>query len=158
MKFYTGVGSRNTPSDILAVMTTVANKLSRCGYVLRSGGATGADTAFARGSLQSEIYRPEHATPESLKLAASVHPAWNRCSEYAKKLHARNCFQVLGRNLDTPSDFLLCWTPDGCTGKHNRSISTGGTATAIVLAEQRKIRVYNLKNPEHLKICLNWIK
>jgi len=48
------------------------------------------------------------------------------CSDYAKKLHGRNVKQVLGDDLKTPSDFLLCWTKEGK--------DVGGTRTAIVLA------------------------
>ena len=47
---YTGIGSRETPHHILTLMTEIANILDNIGYTLRSGGADGADTAFALGS------------------------------------------------------------------------------------------------------------
>ena len=47
---------------------------------------------------------------QALVLAGQVHPAWHRCDDYAKRLHARNCMQILGRNLDEPADFVVCWT------------------------------------------------
>lgn len=139
-RFYTGVGSRSTPDYILKVMGNLAKKLATEGWTLRSGGAVGADTAFERGAISvcghKEIYRPEDADKRALEMASTIHPAWNRCSDYVKKLHARNCFQVLGRDLNTPSSFLVCWTKGG--------EDIGGTRTAIVLARRNNIEVLNL--------------
>lgn len=47
--FYTGVGSRETPDNILGVMEDAACRLAGLGYVLRSGKAGGADAAFQLG-------------------------------------------------------------------------------------------------------------
>lgn len=60
---------------------------------------------------------------------------WANLGEY-ECFHARNCHQVLGANLDSPVDFVLCWTPGGAT--------TGGTATAIKLARKHNIPVINM--------------
>ena len=49
MKYYTGIGSRTTPEHILKLMTKIGKYLALNGYVLRSGGANGADTAFEIG-------------------------------------------------------------------------------------------------------------
>lgn len=63
MKIYTGIGSRNTPPDILDIMFRLAGKLASEGYVLRSGGAQGADDAFEQGAADStEIYYAYDAT------------------------------------------------------------------------------------------------
>lgn len=37
MKYYTGIGSRETPASVLALMTNIAMSLSDLGYTLRSG-------------------------------------------------------------------------------------------------------------------------
>lgn len=61
MRYYTGIGSRGTPSEILEIMTDIARFLAETGYTLRSGGASGADTAFESGVLhidKKEIYLP----------------------------------------------------------------------------------------------------
>lgn len=151
-KIITGVGSRTSPKDALEKIGQIARHFAQQGYTLRSGGANGADLAFENAyrsegrSDQMEIYLPWEGfngssselygvCPEALKLASTIHPAWNACSDAAKRLHARNCYQVLGRSLDRPSDLLVCWTPPG---------STGGTRTAIVLAERHGVPVYNL--------------
>jgi len=51
MKFYSGIGSRTTPLEVQALCTRIAAQLEKAGYVLRSGGAEGADKAFAAGVL-----------------------------------------------------------------------------------------------------------
>ena len=48
-RFYTGIGARRTPPEVLALMTRAAFALLKRGYVLRSGHAIGADSAFERG-------------------------------------------------------------------------------------------------------------
>lgn len=57
-QYYTGIGSRKTPPDILFLMTAAAGQLSRQGWVARSGGAKGADQAFGQGDLNCEIFLP----------------------------------------------------------------------------------------------------
>jgi hypothetical protein len=86
-----------------------------------------------------------------MQIAGELHPAWNRCSLYAKRLHGRNSFQVLGKSLDRPSDMLICWTPDGCESHAGRSIKTGGTGTAISIANKYGTPIYNLKNKKSLE-------
>lgn len=139
MKSYAGIGSRETPTHILELMTRTATKLTQLGYLLRSGGAVGADSAFELGvdSIDhKEIFKANDATVEAHILAEQYHPRWDLCSEYARKLHARNCMIILGRNLDQPVNFVLCWTKDG----H----ATGGTGQAIRLASAYDIPIFNL--------------
>jgi hypothetical protein len=153
-KFYTGVGSRKTPVAILKIMGQLATKLNSDGWVLRSGGADGADTAFEKGNsivgIISVIYRARDATPAAMAIAAKFHPAWDRCSDFARRLHGRNAFQVLGDNLNSPSRFLVCWTPDGAASHKERSIQTGGTGTAISIADHYGVEIFNLARPDHL--------
>ena len=44
---HAGIGARATPGPVLADMKTMAGWLARTGWHLASGGAAGADTAFA---------------------------------------------------------------------------------------------------------------
>jgi hypothetical protein len=148
--YYSGIGSRSTPSDVLAEMRSISEFLAKRNYILRSGGADGADTAFESGLPSGafrEIYLPwqgfnDHPSPlcnvckHALAEAQAVHPNWKRLSAGGRKLHARNAYQVLGRDLKTPSKFIVCWTPNG--------EAIGGTRTAIVIAMRHGIRVCNL--------------
>lgn len=148
-KYYAGIGSRRTPTDTLAKMTLIAAQLEEQGYILRSGGAGGADTAFESGvqSLENkEIYLPwpmfnnhpsaRHGVSlDAYTMAESFHPNWPACSHAAKKFHGRNCYQVLGVTLDKPVDFIMCWTPDGKVA--------GGTGQALRIALSNDIPIIN---------------
>lgn len=166
---YTGVGSRETPPDVMAIMRALAAALARAGWTLRSGGAPGADTAFEDGAKDvkglMEIYLGWKgfngndsplfiSKPEAMEIAKTAHPAWGVLSDAARKLHSRNVFQVLGFSLDKPAKMTICWTPDGCESEKTRRRTSGGTATAIVLAERYKVPVFNLKN-EASRVRLN---
>ncbi len=152
--YYTGIGSRRTPETILNTITHIAKLLHREGLILRSGGADGADSAFEKGAGESkEIFYAEDATPPAIRIARDHHPAWCNCSDYVKKLHGRNVMQVLGRDLKTPSAFIICWTPDGCTGP-DRSRQTGGTGTAIEIAWKHKIPIFNMRDGINIPLII----
>ena len=73
---------------------------------------------------------------ETERIASEVHPAWDRCNEWARGMHSRNCHQILGYDLQSPVDAVVCWTPDGKI--------QGGTATAIRISMKYDIPVFNL--------------
>ena len=162
MDAYTGIGSRSTPAEILNAMTNIATALEASGLVLRSGGAEGADAAFEAGvsdPTMKEIYLPwpnfnrnpsmfTAPSAAAFELASKTHPAWDRCTPGARKLHARNMHQVLGQDLKTPSLFLVCWTPGGEL--------KGGTAQAIRLALAHNIHIFNIANPQELVLLHAW--
>ncbi len=159
--FYAGIGSRRAPRDVCLTMEKAARRLEERGYTMRSGGADGADAAFENGCSKKQIFLPwpgfngrqsdfYGVTGESLKLASAVHPAFDRLSEPVQKLMARNGFQVLGQDLRTPADFVLCWTPDGAETEAERSHKTGGTGQAIALASRWQIPVFNMARPDAL--------
>ena len=151
---YAGIGARATPPSTLRDMTTMAGWLAKTGWRLTSGGAHGADSAFAAGASagQRTLYLPwpgyngrrgpDCVVPSRSELAACtdlaarLHPAWRRCSPAVRKLHARNAAVVLGPRLDRPVHAVVCWTPDGAV--------TGGTGMALRIATERGIPVLNL--------------
>ena len=154
---YAGIGSRTTPDDQRCRMADIAAGLAKQGWTLRSGGAPGADTAFEWGCDQvqgtKEIYLAERMMSRNTCLASSVpysseqqaaaldlasrlHPAWHKCSDYARALHARNGYQILGIDLNEPVEMVICWTPEGKV--------TGGTGQAMRLAQILKIPILNL--------------
>lgn len=163
-RVYSGIGSRRTPPDVLALMRDIGHALALAGFTLRSGAAQGADSAFEAGALRGrgacEIYLPWrrfNAHPsqtcvtghQARLLAATLHPKWDTLGGGARSMHARNCYQILGFNLDRPCDAVICWTPGG--------EAVGGTATAIVLAERYGIPVFNLQRAEARRRLLAWM-
>ena len=159
MRYYAGVGSRQTPEGVTELMTRIATRLESFGYTLRSGGTHGADEAFAQGCTSKEVYVPWdgynglpllYPIPEAAYVIAKQwHPAWNHLSGAVKKLMARNVQQILGPKLDDPSDFVICWTPDSCISHAKRGPRTGGTGQAISIACAHQIPVYNLARNDH---------
>ena len=168
---YTGIGSRSTPLHIQYFMTVFAFCMRG---TLRSGGADGADLAFEIGAANKEIYLPSKNFnnnssdlivtefdnfKEIEEVAKAIHPAWGACTTFARLLHTRNVCQVLGKNLDTPSDVVICWTPDGANNRHYPvSRQTGGTGTAISLAEKFDIPVLNLYNQNDVQQAYELVK
>lgn len=146
---YTGIGSRSTPPLIRKRMTAIAEEKRRLGFILRSGAAMGADEAFEEGAgEEKEIWLPwlgfrSHSSllvpsPSAFRLVLKYHPN-PQALMYSKtnwQLHARNCHQVLGADLKTPSSELVCWTPKG--------EFVGGTATALRIAHDWGIPIINL--------------
>jgi len=152
---YAGIGSRSTPRPILFLIEKIAATLAGGGLILRSGAAPGADTAFETGCDHAhgkkEIFLPWQgfnlhpsplfSPPEKAEILASLcHPNWRACSARSQKLHARNCQQVYGENLESPVDFVLFWAPE------ENGVIKGGTATAVFLAREMKIPSFNLQD------------
>ena len=71
--------------------------------------------------------------------------------ESTTKLVQRNVLQVLGKDLQTPSEFVICWTPDGAESLKDISKDTGGSRVAIGVADLFDIPVYNIKNNDTLE-------
>ena len=155
LRFYSGIGARRAPPEVLSLMTRAAFALLKRGYVLRSGHAIGADSAFERGAgAAAQIFLPapgwrgsastfhsgtlgEGVWGKAREIAAAHHPAFGTLSRFVQDLHTRNVFQVLGPALDSPSEFVLCWTADG--------EASGGTGQALRIAATYGVPVYNLQ-------------
>ena len=90
------------------------------------------------------IIRNPNLIKKSEELAASVHPNWKACNAFARKMHSRNCHQILGYNLDNPVDAVITWTPNGNI--------QGGTATSLKLTLINQIPVFNLGLPNKQEV------
>ncbi|MNU58017.1 hypothetical protein D3C71_471450 [compost metagenome] len=156
--WFAGVGSRETPDEILALMRQVSQALYAAGYGLSSGDAEGADTAFYEGALASRqfqtngarIYlawdgvRGRAADPKNFfydatkfptwetarSMASEVHPAWEKCGRGGIAMHTRNVFQILGHMLNDPVKAIIYWAkPVGKT-----ETVKGGTNMALQMS------------------------
>lgn len=164
-KYYAGIGSRETPIEILNLFTKLGKYLAKKNYILRSGHAEGADSAFEYGcdmeSGQKEIYLPWSgfggstsnlvvSDPKAFEIAEKYHPYWHNLKQGAMKLQARNSHQVLGWDLKTPSDFIICWTKGGK--------GSGGTGQALRIAKAYDIPVFDAGKYESVEVAREELK
>jgi len=170
---YAGIGSRETPPQALALMEALAVRLSRLGWVVRTGMSPGADQAFYRGALAGgglvELYLPwpgfeararfvvegpevfELAQPSgaAYEMAARFHPRWSGVAAgRARHLLARDVHQVLGADLATPARLVVCWTADGSLD--GVETLADGTGQALRVADRYGVRVLNLGRADHI--------
>jgi len=141
---YTGVGSRQTPQPVCELMFRVAAFLAARNITLRSGGARGADLAFENGCKSANgpreiFYARDEISTEQWEIARRHHPIFGRLNEYFQRLHARNVCQVLGRDLKSNSDFLICYT--------NRGSGQGGTGQALRIATTYNVPIFDIGTP-----------
>jgi hypothetical protein len=173
---YAGIGSRGAPAATLELIESIAARLARGGWVLRTGLSPGADQAFYRGALagggEIELYLPwpgfcaearrqgegfrvrelPRPSPAAYALAARFHRAWDgrawtQLGEGERALLARDVYQVLGAQLDAPAACVVCWTPDG--GLDGSDPRGEGTGQALRIAHHYGVPVYNIARPQH---------
>ena len=157
MKPYAGIGARELNPDLQHEFFNIGCELARFGYTLRSGGASGADSAFERGCDSAlgkkEIFLPwkkfsgnisQYILPNPIPtdvatIAKEIYPHWDYVTEPVRRLHARNVYQILGWDLNSPSHFVVCYTER----PYDDPKAVGGTLFGIKLAEKHEIPVYN---------------
>lgn len=175
-KYYTLIGSRETPPEIQELMVATARKLAKQGWVGRSGGADAADKCLEIGCKDlphlMEVFLPWNGfnkcyanregyidTPKlpsyttAQRLAEELHPNWTACSRGAKALHTRNCMQILGKDMKSPSRFVLCW---GIPTDDKGNVK-GGTGQACRLAIKKDVEILNLYHEDVQKRLRKWL-
>lgn len=157
---YAGIGARVLPQGMADLLTSVAANLEEVGWHLATGGAEGADKAFMDGvtsrnnltvyipwdrfngytSADEPVISIKHVAPSllatSMSIAEQYHPNWSAVTHGSQFLMARNSFQVLGPDLETPVKCVICWTKDGQV--------IGGTGQALRIAIDHNIPIINL--------------
>ena len=159
-KRFAGIGARRIPRAQAKVMRNACMIYACAGHAAHHGGANGADKACDNGYRiiapnNLEVFIPYDGynafyikQPEvtlgtsdaAYKIAKDHHPAWDRVSSIGKQLHSRNSHIILGHDLQSPVDFILCWTPDAKI--------VGGTGQALRIAKNYNIKVFNLADKE----------
>lgn len=183
---YCGIGSRETPDDVQRLMEDVGEFQCNRGVVLTSGGAPGADDAFHRGAKRSpkycsksvEIYLPwngfkregmetlYHAPDKGIynaslfdnwelaeEISLKARGSWNGLGQGGIKLQVRNAYQPLRRDLNSPVKGVIFWAIPA--GKRRWK---GGTNTALQIALEHAIPMYNLYVEEERKHIESFIR
>jgi hypothetical protein len=187
MKWYTGVGSRETPSDILVMMESVGYALASQGWTLRSGGAKGADKAFEDGMFRyAGLDGPYNWTP------AEIYLPWSGYEDHYRYTHGG--LNILPSDIHFETESIAegmamavhpAWEAckQGAKKMHTRNVfqvlgktldtpskmliawtkldkagnPKGGTATAINLAKENGVETFNLNKPEDFERIKKWI-
>lgn len=154
--FYAGIGQRKVPKSVQSHMTSLAKRLNKMNFTLRSGDAEGSDQAFQSGAgRNASIFKAssENTLSESAvgnvtffdkmsdaeqKAAydsiARLHPSGGSISDnHSRNLLARDYFQVIGTGGLVDSAFIACYADQ----------NEGGTWQAIRIARERGIPVFN---------------
>ena len=144
-KFYTGIGSTETPKEALDLMFQIAIKLAKQGVVLRSGGGGGGDMAFELGCNSAkgmkELYWPYQANEQSIEIVLPYINSRAITNKYDKSVIGCTPLKLLGMSLDSPSTCLLCY---------NNNI-------AMRVAKEYSIPVYNLSDKEVFNKWVKWV-
>jgi ABC-type dipeptide/oligopeptide/nickel transport system ATPase component len=164
---YAGIGSRETPQEVLELMTKAAEYLDGLGYTLQTGftfknketgeDEEGADKAFSQGSQNKILFGPsairktvkgvaslesydDNVTKVSNNIVKEIHPAPDRLKPGAVKLMARNTNQIFGKNLDSTVDFVLFYAQE----TNDPLRPKGGTGQAVEMARRKGIPTINM--------------
>lgn len=175
----TGIGSRKAPEAHLKLFYQLGYRWCMDGFTWRSGGAKGSDEAFWFGYIKArnqgglgrcEVYLPGERMRHfeengrlgvynaasfgnwriAEQLALSARGGSGGLNDWGIRLHTRNAYQVLGRDLATPSNAVVCSAPL----TNNPLVVKGGTNTAVTLAHLHNVPVWNMENPldlEHIE-------
>lgn len=188
MKYYTGIGSRETPREILDLMEDIAFKLAHLGYILRSGCAGGADTAFQNGAMQY-VWETTPAISD-LPTLGQLYIPWDRFTKVDSDY--KDWYKVLDRMSKKSEAYQLAsethpaWDKCsvGAKALHARNTfqvlgSTldnpssflicyakvdkhgnikGGTATDWNLAKAHGVPCFNLYNEDDKQRLINWLE
>lgn len=154
--YYAGIGARKTPEHILEYMKLQGKLLAQKGYILRSGGAKGADSAFEMGcdsvSGKKQIwssYNKHEWKAHGWVVPIVEQACWERSfllmNPSTQTLIGRNTYQLYGDpenfNDSIKSSFVLYWSEP-----KNGENCSGGTRYAIRMAIAAGIPCFNLYN------------
>ncbi|MCK9429366.1 MAG: hypothetical protein M0R17_05140 [Candidatus Omnitrophica bacterium] len=169
-------------------MTEIGMYFGRNNITLRSGGASGADMAFELGCatikgpkqiffpwrkfngrdsyecnnmcLSDKLLNIKSATAYAIKVWSlrNMPVSWNSLKDTTKLMMIRNSFQIMGPLMNSPTDLVICYTPDGQ--------ASGGTGQAIAMADfitkSKKtdiiIPIINLQQEKHLSVIKEVLK
>lgn len=157
MKFYAGIGSRRLSNREKELCFDIGVYLAEKGWALQTGAAFGADQAFAEGALtgggsvllclpwlEYELDWVNKAIARGAKTvtlnnthkealdSVKTHPAYDKLSQGAKRLHARNYLIVQNTKM------VLAY-PKRTLGGH-----AGGTGQGIRIASAMGIKLFDL--------------
>lgn len=145
---YAGIGSRETPPEILKLMTRLAGAMEQQGWLLRSGGARGADAAFEAGVtnpahraifLPDDYFNGRRAGPGGYYNAQAL-PGWTGALDTVVQHHPSQTYQQAAREMITTGEIPLQTVTDlqqrfgPQTDRYNRPLTPQQQAEKLAFA------------------------
>ena len=170
MNYFTVIGSRGIRATDIADFIKAAQSIHNTGKALfRSGHAMGCDylaeIALALNGAsfdeKHEIYLPHEGFnrgdpnlnpwhidasqlpnyEEATTMTREAVPFFPKLTDFARRAYIRNTYQVLGQDLRSPSQAVVCWAE--WRDEQHRWVK-GGTASAVNMARLHNVPVINL--------------
>lgn len=166
------VGSRRAPEHMIQLAVMIGRQLAQRNVKMLSGGAPGMDDAFERGyRSERRIDLCSIILPQTKfngrrhdgkvyfsitdwysndlmvyadELVREIHPHYDALDGFSYWAHMRNCFQILGHDLESPVNDVIYWAP------YSGEEVSGGTRTAVMLARMFDIPDWNMASPEDM--------
>jgi hypothetical protein len=179
-RIYAGIGSRRTPANILKSMEYIGEQLApnwhlRSGFADGADCAFGRGAEKAGGEFTMFLPWEDYngapigisgfITPRPtlglVSVAADTYnadplvisnrkPNWDKLSDATRLLMVRNVAIVLGEDLQSPAECVVCWTPF--------AKAEGGTGMAIRVAKANNIPVFDLYDVAQQKAFCEFTK
>lgn len=166
-KAYVGIGNNDAPPEILQKMSLLSATLAAKGWTLRhTGDKDGAAVAFEQGAggqaeayiawkgfndRQSEFIPPRNVHPEVITLMKQYIPTFDNIKPGAHKVISRAVYAIIGKDLRSPAQFVVCWSADGAESAGEKTAKTGFMGMPIALASNLKMPVFNLQKPDAME-------
>jgi hypothetical protein len=163
-KPFVATGNRDTPRDIIDKMRSISAELEQYSFTLRVGGLDGPDEALETAVKNPELYLPFKGfnnkeskntfnTTQNMDVAKIFQPGFDSLKPGIQAFLGKNVRMTLGKNMDSPAMFILCWTEDGAERASECSVKTGNMRHIIAIASAMKIPVFNLgKNDAEMRL------
>lgn len=144
-----------------------AKKLSDMGYTVRflqgSKAAAGISDQLKKAEpffffKKTELPIFGYTTPEAIELTGRYQPNWGGVEYTVRPIAAVNANLVLGKNLRSPAELVVLWSPDGITSSRQRTARTRYFGVAVTIAEWYGVPCFNVNNPESKAALIEYLK
>lgn len=159
-KTYAGIGSKKAGPVICSKAQRLGYYLANREWTLYSSHSPNFEVNLELGADASSlgetlIFLPHSGyngalsnfsepLPFSYAIAQELYSEWDSLNFKNKTIISNVCHQILGRNLESPVSFVLCWTEDGSSTFHDIPSDSGPVYFGIKLASMVGIPVFNL--------------
>ena len=162
-------GNDNPPEFVINIIGRLIPIVESLGYIVRSGGMKGIDNFVETFTRKVELHLPWKGfdnkdskstfnSEEAKEYAKRCHPTWDGIKPAAQAFFAKNVRMVYGKELKSPTQFVVIWSEDGAEQTIDRTARTGMAGHILALARQLRIPVFNLQNQDAEQRILRYLE